>query len=54
LNFFLKGDDLGDPIINGNHIVSFGWAKDDELDEMISIFHKVNELFNKTFLLIQE
>ena len=47
--FFLKDDDLGDPLINRNHIVSFGWAKDDELDEMITISHKVNELLTKLF-----
>ena len=47
--FFLKDDDLGDPLINRNHIVSFGWAKDDELDEMINASHKVNELLTKLF-----
>ena len=47
--FFLKDDDLGDPLINRNHIVSFGWAKDYELDEMISTSHKVNELLTKLF-----
>ena len=47
--FFLKDDDLGDPLINRNHIVSFGWAKDAELDEMISTSHKVNELLTKLF-----
>ena len=47
--FFLKDGDLGDPLINRNHIVSFGWAKDDQLDEMISTSHKVNELLTKLF-----
>ena len=47
--FFLKDDDLGDPLINRNHIISFGWAKDNELDEMISTSHKVNELLTKLF-----
>ena len=47
--FFLKDDDLGDPLINRNHIVSFGWAKNDQLDEMISTSHKVNELLTKLF-----
>ena len=47
--FFLKDDDLGDPFINRNHIVSFGWAKDDELDEMINASYKVNELLTKLF-----
>ena len=47
--FFLKDDDLGDPLINRNHIVSFGWAKDNELDEMINASYKVNELLTKLF-----
>ena len=47
--FFLKDDDLGDPLINRNHIVSFGWAKDDQLDEMIKISHEVNGLLTKLF-----
>ena len=47
--FFLKDDDLGDPLINRNHIISFGWAKDDELDEMINASHKVNELLTQLF-----
>ena len=47
--FFLKDDDLGDPLINRNHIVSFGCAKDDELDQMISTSHKINELLTKLF-----
>ena len=32
-----------------NYIVSFGWAKDNELDEMIRTSHKVNELLTKLF-----
>ena len=47
--FFLKDDDLGDPLINRNHIVSFGWAKDDQLDDMIKISHEVNDLLTKLF-----
>ena len=47
--FFLKDDDLGDPLINRNHIVSFGWAKDVQLDEMIKISHEVNDLLTKLF-----
>ena len=47
--FFLKDDELGDPLININHIVSFGWANDDELDEMIESSHKVNDLLTKLF-----
>ena len=30
--FFYKDDDLGDPMINDNHIISFGWAEADDID----------------------
>ncbi len=42
--FFLKDDDLGDPLINDNHIISFGWATKEELVVMQSITLKVNEI----------
>ena len=42
--FFLKDDDLGDPLINDNHIISFGWATKEELRVMQSITLKVNEI----------
>jgi len=42
--FFLKDDDLGDPLINDNHIVSFGWANREDLSVMQSITLKVNNL----------
>ena len=42
--FFLKDDDLGDPLMNDNHIISFGWATKEELGVMQSITLKVNEI----------
>ena len=42
--FFLKDDDLGDPLINDEHIISFGWATKEELGVMQSITLKVNEI----------
>ena len=30
--FFYKDDDLGDPMINDNHIISFGWAEADDIE----------------------
>ena len=32
--FFLKDDELGDPLINDEHIISFGWAKNDHIIKM--------------------
>jgi len=42
--FFLKDDDLGDPLINDNHIISFGWATKEELRVMQAVTLKVNEI----------
>ena len=47
--FFLKDDDLGDPLINRNHIVSFGWAENNHLDKMISTSYKINDLLIELF-----
>ena len=32
--FFLKDDELGDPLINDNHIIAFGWGTQEEIDFM--------------------
>ena len=54
--FFLKDDDLGDPLINNNHIISFGWATKEELSVMQAVTLKVNEIlvdfFSKANLLL--
>ena len=34
VEFFYKDDDLGDPMINDDHAVIFGWAEQSELDEI--------------------
>tara|TARA_B100000029_G_scaffold515394_1_gene622161 strand:+ start:24875 stop:25594 length:720 start_codon:yes stop_codon:yes gene_type:complete len=54
--FFLKDDDLGDPLINSNHIISFGWASQEDLEVMKSISLEVNKIlvdfFSKANLLL--
>ena len=47
--FFLKDDELGDPLINKNHIISFNWAEENQINEMIKITHRVNELLRELF-----
>ena len=37
VEFCLKRDDLGDPLIAEEHIHAFGWATHSELDEMIAM-----------------
>lgn len=47
--FFLKDDARHDPMINEYHIRSFGWATQEEIDEMISATFRVNDLLTKLF-----
>ena len=45
--FFLKDDDLGDPLINDEHIISFGWANNEQIEEMKKQTYRVNEILSK-------
>lgn len=47
--FFLKNDELHDPMINDYHIVSFGWASDEQIAQMKALTFKVNEVLRKLF-----
>ena len=48
--FFLKDDDLGDPLINDKHIISFGWATKNQIDEMKKLTYKVNSVLKELFI----
>ena len=48
--FFLKNDELGDPMINEYHIESFGWAEAKYVTQMKSITFAINEVLKKLFL----
>ena len=48
--FFLKDDELGDPLINDEHIISFGWATKDQIDEMKILTYKVNTVLKELFI----
>ncbi|MGB0958352.1 MAG: phosphoribosylaminoimidazolesuccinocarboxamide synthase, partial [Litorivicinus sp.] len=47
---FLKNDELHDPMINQSHCVTFGWATAEQLAEMESLTHRVNEVLAPMFL----
>jgi len=48
--FFLKNDELHDPMINEYHIRSFGWAEDSDIAMMKELTFKVNDVLKKLFL----
>ena len=47
--FFLKNDELHDPMINEYHIRSFNWASQSEIDVMIARTFEVNDILTKMF-----
>ena len=49
VEFCLKRDDLGDPLIAEEHIHAFGWATQSELDEMIAMTLRINDYLQGLF-----
>ena len=47
--FFLKNDELHDPMINEYHIRSFGWGNDKDIGEMKEMSTKVNGILTDLF-----
>jgi phosphoribosylaminoimidazole-succinocarboxamide synthase len=47
--FFLKNDELHDPMINDYHIRTFGWASEEEIARMKELTFKVNEVLTRLF-----
>jgi len=47
--FFLKNDDLGDPMINEFHIRSFGWAEPEHVERMKELTFQVNDVLKALF-----
>ncbi len=47
--FFLKNDELHDPMINDYHILSFKWATEDEIAQMKTLTFKVNGILTELF-----
>jgi phosphoribosylaminoimidazole-succinocarboxamide synthase len=49
IEFYLKNDELGDPMISENHIMAFGWADPYELEEMVALTWRINDYLNGLF-----
>ncbi len=47
LEFCLKSDELGDPVINEDHILAMGLATQEEIDIMKNYAHKVNNILKE-------
>ncbi len=49
VEYYYKKDELGDPLISDEHIVTFGWADPYELEEMVAMAWRINDYLNGLF-----
>lgn len=50
VEFYLKNDALGDPLVTEDHIFSFRWADQFELEEMKLYAYRINDFLRGLFL----
>ncbi len=50
IEFYYKADALDDPMVSEEHIMAFGWASSDELDEIIEMTVRINDFMTGLFL----
>jgi phosphoribosylaminoimidazole-succinocarboxamide synthase len=50
LEYYLKNDSLGDPMVSEEHISCFGWATHQELDEIVNMALRINDFLSGLFL----
>jgi phosphoribosylaminoimidazole-succinocarboxamide synthase len=46
VEFYYKDDALGDPMVSEEHIIAFGWASQQDLDDMIALGLRVNDFLS--------
>lgn len=49
LEIYYKSDELGDPMVNEDHALAFGWATREELDTISQTARRVNEILTEFF-----
>lgn len=50
IEFYLKDDKLGDPMVAEEHITAFNWASTQEIDDMMALTLRVNDFMTGLFL----
>ena len=46
VEYCLKNDDLGDPLVTEEHIAEFGWASQQDMDDILSLALRVNDFMS--------
>ena len=52
IEFCLKDDELGDPLVAEEHIIAFGWASQQDLDDMVALALRVNDFLSGCMLAV--
>ncbi|MEO1000011.1 MAG: phosphoribosylaminoimidazolesuccinocarboxamide synthase [Pseudomonadota bacterium] len=50
IEFYLKDDKLGDPLVTEEHIVALNWASQQDIDDMIALALRVNDFLSGMML----
>ena len=50
IEFYFKADALEDPMVSEEHITAFGWASPQELDDIMALAIRVNDVLSGLFL----
>ena len=50
VEFYYKDDALGDPLVSEEHILAFGWANQQDLDDMVALALRVNDFLSGVLL----
>ena len=50
VEFYYKDDALGDPLVSEEHVIAFGWASQQDLDDMVALALRVNDFLSGLML----
>ncbi|PWR02953.1 phosphoribosylaminoimidazolesuccinocarboxamide synthase [Meridianimarinicoccus roseus] len=50
VEFYYKDDKLGDPLVTEEHIAAFGWASQQDMDDMVALALRVNDFLSGVFM----
>ena len=50
VEYYYKSDELGDPLIGEDHIITFGWATNQELEDIYNTSLRINDFYLDYFL----
>ena len=50
VEYYLKNDELGDPMVTEEHITAFNWANTQDLDDILQLALRVNDFLSGLFL----